>query len=38
MLFELIVRYNLKEEYQEIIDRRGIYSEIEKFYFNKINK
>jgi hypothetical protein len=38
MLFELIMRYNLKDEYQEIIEKRGIYNEIEKFYFNKINQ
>jgi hypothetical protein len=38
MLFELIMQYDLKEEYQEIIEKRGIFNEIEKFYFNKINK
>lgn len=38
MLFESIMRYNLKEEYQEIIEKRGIYNEIEKFYWNKNNK
>ena len=38
MLFELIMRYNLKEKYQEIIEKRGVYNEIEKFYFNKNNK
>jgi hypothetical protein len=38
MLFELIMRYNLNDEYQEIIEKRGIHNEIEKFYLNKINK
>lgn len=38
MLFESIMRYNLKEEYQEIIEKRGIYNEIEKFYHNKNKK
>jgi hypothetical protein len=38
MLFELVMRYNLVEEYQEIVEKRGIYYEIEKLYFNKINR
>lgn len=38
MLIELIMKYNLNNEYQEIIEKRGIYYEIEKFYLNKINK
>jgi hypothetical protein len=38
MLFKLIMRFSLKDEYVEIIEKRGIYNEIEKFYFNKINQ
>lgn len=38
MLFELIMRFSLKDEDEEIIEKRGIYNEIEKFYFNKINQ
>lgn len=30
------MRFSLKDEYVEIIEKRGIYNEIEKFYFDKI--